>query len=119
MINIMINLILLFAITLTTSCGKESFVSFKKESLPETEYSRTFQMTTNKNLLLRYKAVHVIDLREVIADFDNLPIEQESFQEIYDLLKMDQDRYSRTTVLIKSPDCEALVGYCKAVYIKR
>lgn len=113
----------IFVLTLilfTSSCGKNSSGVFSEGSIiPSYEYVRPFAMSTNEKLLEQYEIIHEVDLRNEIPGFENLPIEQESFQQIYDLLKVDQNLYSKFTVLKKTADCQALVGYCKAYYIKR
>jgi len=76
-------------------------------------------MSIDESLLEQNPIIHEVDLREKITGFDTLPITQESFQQIYDFLKVDQNLYSKYTVLKKTADCQALVGYCKAYYIKR
>lgn len=101
------------------SCGKNGDSNSIVGTNPNYEYVRPFAMSTNEILLQQNPIIHEVDLREKITGFDTLPITHESFQQIYDLLKVDQNIYSKYTVLKKTPDCQALVGYCKAYYIDR
>jgi len=113
-------LIFILVLSIFSACGKKvNSVIDNGSALPTNEYVRPFAMSTNEKLLEENHIVHVVDLREVIANFDTLPLTQESYQQIYDLLKVDQNLYSKYTILKKTADCQALVGYCKAYYIKR
>lgn len=114
------NFISVLFLCLISACGKNSSPVFTNETAtPPYEYVRPFAMSTNEKLLDQNSIIHFVDLREVIPNFDMLPITQESYQQIYNLLKVDQNLYSKYTVLKKTADCQALVGYCHAYYIRR
>ena len=114
------SIILLLAVSSTfVSCGNKLKVSLPSSQDPHYEYIRPFAMSTNEKLLESHPVIKEIDLHDSIAELDTLPIERESFQRIYDLLKVDQSVYSKYVVLKKTPECQALIGYCKAYYIQK
>ena len=113
-------LLMMLSLISLVSCGKGNLhYEEPKTEVVQKEYVRPFMMSTNTKHIGKYKVIAVVDLRDVISDFDNLPVTQESYTQIYDLLKVDHQRYSGFTVLIKTDDCQALLGVCKALYIDR
>lgn len=113
-------ILMMLTLVSLASCGKGNlhYEDPETKEVPY-DYIRPFMMSTNSNHIGKNKIIHVVDLRDVISDFDNLPVSEESYTKIYDLLKVDHQRYSGFTVLINTDDCQALVGYCKAFYIER
>jgi hypothetical protein len=103
------------------SCGKKSALAFShNESDPTTyHYERPFAMSTNEKLLDDHVIIKKVDLYELIPDLDTLPLEKESFFEVYDNLKLNAEDYSKYVVLKKTAGCMSQIGYCEAYYIKK
>lgn len=110
-----------FLITTLSSCGpgKINVDLLKKPTVFETTHSR-FRMTTQEELLNKYPIVEEVNLYEYLPHLDSLPIEYDSFMEVYHVLEtLGAKNDTRYAVLKKSQNCQALIGYCEAVLIKR
>lgn len=103
------------------SCGNKSSLNFSQSGFdPSTyHYERPFAMSTNEKLLDDHQIIKKVDLYELIPDLDSLPLEQESFFEVYDNLKLGAEEFSKYVVLKKTADCQSQIGYCEAYYIKK
>lgn len=100
------------------SCGKD-FIN--KDDLDDSTGGnvRLFQMSTNEKLILNNKVVKIVNLYDILPHLDSLPLEKESFFEVYDNLALNQNLYkSKTVVLVKTTDCLTPIGYCQAYYLR-
>lgn len=79
-----------------------------------------FKMSTQEELINKYPTIVTIDLYEYLPHLDSLPIEYDSFMEVYHQLELLGAKHeTQYAVLKKSPNCSAQIGYCEAVLIKR
>lgn len=110
----------LFILILTlNSCGKGSInVLLNKPDVLKTKM--VFRMSTQEKLLDRYSIAASINLYEILPELDSLPIEYESFAQVYSALKEQGEIYSsHYAVLIKTDSCASQIGYCEAYLLNR
>lgn len=110
-----------FLITSLSSCGPGvvKVEWLKNPNVFKTAQSQ-FRMSTQEELLNKYPNVEEVNLYEYLPHLDSLPIEYDSFMEVYHVLETLGSKFeTRYAVLKKSQNCQALIGYCEAVLIKR
>lgn len=91
-----------------------------KNQLPPTYTTQVFAMSTADFLLTeypeKYQVVKTINLYDLLPHLDQLPITQESFEEIMDALEGEAKRENANRAyLTKNADCTAQIGYCQAI----
>lgn len=112
---------------LTTSCGNktEIFLKDKKSSVSKYEKDRFYlyvgsDYVGSEDILTRYQVVRAVNLYDIVPELDSLDIESDSFYLIIDRLKENSiDVPYNYGAIIKSDDCFAPIGYCKAYILKK
>ncbi len=85
----------------------------------ESSYETSFFLSTQENLLDKFEIIKQVNLYEYIPDLNELPIEYDSFAQVYNVLKEDaQALNANRAVLKKDENCVAQIGYCEAYFIK-
>ncbi len=105
--------ILFLCFGILISCGKNKIeVNLKpKEILP-------FYLSNQESLVSDYPVIKKVDLREVVFDLEELPIEYDSFEKIYRSLLSYSKKYRfNRAVLVSGDNCDVPITYCFAYLI--
>lgn len=110
--------ILLLIFLLISSCGKNSIIVNLKNKKSDTAPPLRYYLTNQEYLIDQYDVLEIVDLRLIVPDLENLPIEVESFEAIHHALGNYSKIYQFNRGVLKSgDDCHALIGYCYAYLI--
>lgn len=113
---------LMFFLTLfLSSCGPGMVkVDWLKSPAVFKNAQSSFRMSTQEELINKYPTIEEVDLYEYLPHLDTLPIEYDSFMEVYHVLEtLGAKHDTRYAVLKKTQNCSSQIGYCEAVLIKR
>lgn len=115
------NLIPISILILLISCnGSIEVIGLKdKEKTPEKIINTRFAMSTAESSLTlfpeKYHVVSTINLYDLVPHLDQLPITEDSFIEVMDVLEAEANRENANRAfLIRTGDCNAPIGYCQA-----
>lgn len=114
-------LILILSAMVLASCGRGDLkVKLKEGPSTDNKQTKRFRMSTQESLIDKYPVMEEVDLYELVPHLDSLPIDYDSFMEIYHALELKGTTIqSRYVILKKDPSCTSDVGYCHAVFINR
>lgn len=110
---------LLILLPTLNSCGKGTIDVFLNK--PQIfKKKMVFRMSTQEKLLERYPVAASINLYELLPELDSLPIDYDSFAQVYNALKQQGEIYSsHYAVLVKTDSCSSQIGYCEAYLLNR